>query len=446
MNPLTLVFSEAQDTFRLSLPLITHKLAIIFRVWLLTWMFAQLGINSLAAGGLALTIVTTLISFLIGLFTAVGTSLTKDENKKETILQNAFFLGMIFAIPATLLFLSIAPLLQLTGQLSIIANLTGNALEGFSIAIIPITMTFLIYQFFISQLKTRPIMIYSLLNTFLIITVAYFFIVHERQISGYGWAALFSSSVLLIILLIHFYCSEKLLLKGILTQNYLSLKEIKSLWKLGWPVGIKYGIEMAIFIVIALLISQFGAIALATQQIFLQLTYISGMTADAVGNVTMIKISQNFNQGNKAKLSRILVSSLTLITIILAVCFLVLTFLSGTILPLLIKPTEIHAVMQLIYHTVPWVILFFFFDSWRMVLTLAQIGLKDPLYPLITEVLCFWGIALPLGYFIAHHTLQNMSAYWISLGIGISLNIMLLGFRFNQQINRTGLTFTPGLI
>jgi MATE family multidrug resistance protein len=57
-------------------------------------------------------------------------------------------------------------------------------------------------------------------------------------------------------------------------------------------------------------------------------------------------------------------------------------------------------------------------------------GLKDTRVPMFITVLAYWGLGLPLGYWLGIHGGQGAPGLWTGLILGLSVAACLLGWRF----------------
>ncbi len=76
------------------------------------------------------------------------------------------------------------------------------------------------------------------------------------------------------------------------------------------------------------------------------------------------------------------------------------------------------------------------FECIRIALFGALRALKDTHFTLLTSILCFWGVALPLGYCLAMYFHLGGIGIWYGMVIGGIISVLLLRWRFKHKIRR----------
>jgi len=80
-------------------------------------------------------------------------------------------------------------------------------------------------------------------------------------------------------------------------------------------------------------------------------------------------------------------------------------------------------------------------EATRITLFGALRALKDTNFTLVSSIISFWGIALPVGYLLATRFHFGGPGLWSGMAIGAGFSMSLLFWRFNskiQQINKLG--------
>jgi MATE family multidrug resistance protein len=63
-------------------------------------------------------------------------------------------------------------------------------------------------------------------------------------------------------------------------------------------------------------------------------------------------------------------------------------------------------------------------------------ALKDTNFTLLTSIISFWCIALPIGYLLATYFRLGGEGLWYGMVIGASISVLLLYQRFKSKIRR----------
>ena len=76
------------------------------------------------------------------------------------------------------------------------------------------------------------------------------------------------------------------------------------------------------------------------------------------------------------------------------------------------------------------------FDGIQVTSVGASRGLKDTQRPMITNLISYWLIGLPLGYLLAIHFKFGGFGYWLGLTFGLMIAAILHTLRFKSLINK----------
>ena len=86
-----------------------------------------------------------------------------------------------------------------------------------------------------------------------------------------------------------------------------------------------------------------------------------------------------------------------------------------------------------LFHIAAWLQLG---DGVQAAATFALRGLKDTRVPMFITVLAYWGLGLPLGYWLGIVRGQGAPGLWTGLILGLSVAASLLGWRFWRLARR----------
>jgi MATE family multidrug resistance protein len=75
-------------------------------------------------------------------------------------------------------------------------------------------------------------------------------------------------------------------------------------------------------------------------------------------------------------------------------------------------------------------------DGFQALSAGALRGLKDTRMPMFITVLAYWGLGLPLGYWLGIVRGQGAPGLWTGLILGLSAAATLLGWRFWRLARR----------
>ena len=427
-------------------PILVAKIGVPLRGVIVTWILSLLGTQALAAGTLAYTLLITLLTFFLGvLLSSVGVYVsysTGANNKNEVaiVIQQGLWLGTLLSIPGMLLLYNATPILLLLGQDKEIAILAAQLSRGLAWVFIPYTVVVNTYKLFTNLKMTYIPMMYSLLSLVLTIVCSYVlsfgnFGFPQMGISGIGIGIAIAYWVQAFVILLHVHFGKS-------TKEYKIFKNIPGpkfnylhkLWKIGWPVGLKYNIEFLLFFVIAVIIGAMDNKDLSVYQVVLQFFMLSSCLASGVGlgAETLVGQAIGGNQQSSIKPSCYagIILSIMYVTISAITIFIFRDKVSQIFFP------QGTYDFDLLISLLGLVIIFQFLDSIRKVVTDILVVFKDSRFPLTAEIVGFWIISLPLGYLIGINKDLGVRGFLIALLIGVSLSLATMLLRLHKQLNQ----------
>jgi multidrug resistance protein, MATE family len=203
--------------------------------------------------------------------------------------------------------------------------------------------------------------------------------------------------------------------------------QIKTLLKLGLPIGITHFAESSAFSLIALLIAEFGSTQMAAHQIALNFTSLLFMVPLSVGLALLTRVGQSLGAGDP-----ILARYQAWVGVAVGLVFATLSAALITLLAPTIASayTGDAAVIKLTAQLLLLAAIFQLSDATQVITSCAIRGYKVTRSPMVIHLTAFWGFALPLGYTlgIAPDWLpikpdQPMAArgFWIALILGLTI-------------------------
>ncbi len=203
--------------------------------------------------------------------------------------------------------------------------------------------------------------------------------------------------------------------------------QIKSLLKLGLPIGVTYFAETSAFSLIALLIAKFGSTQMAAHQIALNFTSLVFMVPLSLGLALLTRVGQSLGAGNP-----VLARYQSWVGVALGLSFAVV---SATLMALFSQSiarayTSDMAVIAVTTELLLLAALFQLSDATQVVTSCAIRGYKVTRSPMVIHLTAFWVFSLPLGVtlglaprWLPWAPAQPMAAqgFWIALAVGLTI-------------------------
>jgi MATE family multidrug resistance protein len=213
----------------------------------------------------------------------------------------------------------------------------------------------------------------------------------------------------------------------------LSLKEMRGLFLVGFPVSLQLLMEVGAFAAATIMMGWFGVQALAAHQIALTCASTTFMFALGISQAVTIRVGQAVGGGLPGDVRRIGFTAVGVALLIMGT-FAGLFFFGGALLASAF--TEDRAVIELAVGLLMVAAFFQLFDGTQVVSIGALRGLRDVRVPTVIVAVAYWVIGIPLGYLVANHSVIDGIGVWMGLAFGLGSAAILLLTRFHRQCRR----------
>jgi MATE family multidrug resistance protein len=219
--------------------------------------------------------------------------------------------------------------------------------------------------------------------------------------------------------------------------------EVRGMLREGLPMGASWAAETGANGVVTLIIGTFGTVALAANQLAMAVGNVLYMIPLGVAGAVAIRVAQEKGAANAAALRPVVLAALAVATAWLSASALVLWSFGRPILALIADEPEVVALAAAICAVFAAMQVF---DGVQTTMTGALRGLSDTAYPAALTMFAYWGVGLPLGWFLA--VTLGLGPVWVWVGwlvalAGVALPLVL---RVLGRTRRAGLlTPVPGV-
>ncbi|TWF52320.1 MATE family efflux transporter [Neorhizobium alkalisoli] len=185
---------------------------------------------------------------------------------------------------------------------------------------------------------------------------------------------------------------------------------LKDVWKIGWPIALIYAAELGMTLILTLITSGLGTIAIIANQIAYTLNNIAFNPIVAIGQATTVRVAYHLGAGRPVAAR--LAGNLSLMTAAgLMAFFGVLFFLaSEQIIHLLLgaDTADLSVIQPLSQKLILILAGFLVFDGIQSAANGALRGLKDTRVPMIVGLCGYWLVGVPTAIVLA---------LWLDLGV-----------------------------
>lgn len=448
---LTALIAQCRQILRHALPMLLAQLASIGMMVIDTLLLGHFGAEDLAAVAVGGGIYISVIFALVGVLQAIAPTVAHLQGAGRAheiagMLQQAFWLALLLSVPGVLLLLHPAPLFALSGME---AGVEAKARAYLAMLAwgMPAALLYRTFHAFCNALgRPRPLLLISLCGTALHALLAWALVTGWRAgapealplgvlgcgISNacVGWFSLFCGGVYLAR-------SQAFrryrLLAGWRAPQRSSLRE---LLRLGLPMGFSNFVEISSFTLIALFVAQLGATVVAGHRIVANLAALCYMLplALAVATLSQVGLAAGARDWQRARLAALagllLAGSLSLLLGV---------FLWSVAEPLIAACSSDAAVQAVAVSLLVYAAAYQVFDALQTVAAYALRGYKKTFLPMLVHVVCFWGVGLSGGWWLAFRATPALGAtgFWLASLLSLLLAALLLGALLKAVLNRS---------
>lgn len=202
---------------------------------------------------------------------------------------------------------------------------------------------------------------------------------------------------------------------------------LKEILRVGVPIGLSSTMEVTMFAVVSLLMGSLSAIAVAGHQIAINFSAMTFMVPFGLSTAITTRVGQAIGRKNMAE-----ARGRGLTGILLAVGFMCFTAILMVTIPHLITGiyTQNEEVQSVAVSLLYMAAIFQISDGLQVSGYGALRGLKDTKIPMFVNLVAYWIIGLPLGYYLGIPLGVGPQGLWMGLIAGLSVAAILHNLRF----------------
>jgi len=202
---------------------------------------------------------------------------------------------------------------------------------------------------------------------------------------------------------------------------------IGELLHLGVPMGISLLMEAGLFVAVALAIGTLGTDVVASHQIAINVASVTFMVPLGIAMATTVRVGHAVGRGDAEGVRDAGLVGLGLSLIAQGVSAALMLTIPEHIAGLY---TEDTGVIVLAAQLLILAGLFQFSDGLQVAASGALRGLKDTRVPMLITTFAYWGVGMPVGWWLAFRAGLGARGMWMGLIAGLSMAAVLLTTRF----------------
>jgi len=439
-------FIPSRTEFRrvtgLALPVVVVQVGMMAMGVVDTVMVGHFSARDLAAVALGNLYFFSAIVFPMGLLMALDPLVSqavgaRDDTAVGRALQRGGFLALLLGVPSALFLWPGEPILLALNQPLEVAPVAA----GYARAALPGVFAFLGFIVFRQTLQAmgrmEPIVITILLANLANLFFNWVFIYGHLGFPamgavGSGWASSLCRWLMLLGLLALAWPVLGAHLHP-LRREVFQLRPFLRMVRLGAPIGIQMSLEYGAFGATGILMGWMGTTAMAGHQVALNLASLSFMVPLGVSQASSILVGQGVGREDLPGARRSAGAGL-----LLGVAFMAGTAVLFLSFPLLFARayTGEAAVLALAAALIPLAGVFQVFDGLQVVSSGILRGVGDTRTPMVLNLLGFWCIGMPVGFWLGFRTSLGPEGLWWGLVLGLASVSLLLLVRVRTLMGR----------
>jgi len=429
---------ESKRLLALAAPAIMAQFAQMSLGVLDTIMAGRYSADALAAIAIGVSIFNPIIVFIIGIFLALS-PITAQYNGQENkagvkqSFQSGILLSVFLAIPSAILLYSIEPIFWAIGITPEVIPLANGYLQALVWGLVPLYCFFALRFCNEGMFATKAIMYCSMAAIPFNVVFNYWFInggfgVPAMGAVGVGWATV----VVWIVMaggLLGYTCVAKRYQGYNLFSDWVRprLAQFSEVFKIGLPMGVGLGMEVALFGAVGLMIGRYSVPDIAGNQIALNISSMAytislGLSVAVTARVGYHVGRKDFIQARDTGIIGIsfgvLVSCMTAAIMVAFNHQLTAIFTND--------PLVTNVAIQLIAMAA----IFQLSDGVQVNASGALRGMKDTKIPMYICAVAYWLIGFPVGYILAEYCGMGVIGYWVAIITGLTISAIFMAKRF----------------
>jgi multidrug resistance protein, MATE family len=253
-------------------------------------------------------------------------------------------------------------------------------------------------------------------------------------LNGSAVSTLITRILMMFAMLAYLYRNSAF--KRYLMKSHNSLKTnelVAKIVKIGVPSGLQFFFEIAAFSLAVIMMGWLGENQLAAHQIAINVAATTYMMAAGLGVAGGIRVGEGRGLKNTQKIRISANVAFILVITFMSAMMLLLFIFNRFVVELYISDVE---VIELAMKLMVIAAVFQLSDGIQVVALGVLRGISDVNIPTWITMFAYWGVALPLGYFLGFPMKLDAIGVWIGLLAGLTISAILLTSRFYHLIKK----------
>jgi MATE family multidrug resistance protein len=361
----------------------------------------------------------------------------RDELAVARGLQRGIVLSIVLAIPISLVMLSVRPVLAWVGQPAPVIPAAAGYVYRVALTVWPFLAYVVLRQTLQAHHRTAPLVVTIVVANLLNAALNYLWVYGHlgfaaRGVFGSAWATTVSRWVMFVLLLALGWRDIGVYLRKP-APRLLDARALGRMLRLGSPIGAQMVLESAVFGTVALLMGWLGIAQVAAHQVAINLASLTFMVPLGVSSAAAVIVGHAVGGGDPLGVRRSTASALIVGAGFMLGTAALFIGAPGLLARLYTDDPDVLALAALL---LPIAGVFQVFDGLQVVSIGLLRGLGDTQVPVISNVVGFWCIGMPVSLWLGFRLGYGAVGLWWGLVVGLVIVALFLILRVVQRESR----------
>lgn len=437
--------SDGRQLTSLATPIAMTQLAQVAVSTTNIALMGTLGVQQVAAGGLALVLFNQIRTMCVGLITGTGNQVAtvvsraeKQGRRADTqvreVVRSSFLIATLAGVLGGAVLIGLGWALRWLGQDAAVLADARPMMVALAPGLVPCLWFQALRQYTIGMQRPQALLLVTLGSVALNLVLALAFMhgwlgLPELGLTGIGVA----TSLVFLITFGVFWAmvrrDAKLSATLPIRMWPVHMATVREELRLGTPIALTYGSEAGMFSVLALVMGSLGAAALAAHNIVYQLVYIVFQVAIGLSHGASILVSRAVAREEFTHARAVAWLALRLAGVVA-----LLTGIAYVVVPdLVLRPFLVDsdpATVRLAHTLLLIAIVLQFFDAAQNIGVGLLRGLKDTKAGFRLSLVGYWAVGLPTALLLAFPFHLQAAGVWWGLTAGLATTAVLMLRRY----------------
>ena len=439
---------EVRATLVLAVPFVLAQLSQMSMSFVDVIMVGRLGTEAMAAIVLGSTTYFTLALVCVGVLVAVQPTVAQavgagDPEAAGRGARQGLWLATLLGVPFTFALGYAEEVFLWTGQAPETAALAGAYVGAIRWGFVPNLWFTALRGLCEGDARPMPVLVVTLLGVVANAGLNYVLMFGTMGapalgLVGTGWSSALTVTVMFAALGLYVRYGPPRRFRVFAGLRRPDPEALGALFRLGWPIGVGFGLEAGLFSAATLLAGRLpdAEVALAAHQIALNAASVSFMVPLGIGMAGGVRVGQAAGAGDLDGAARAGWTAAALGTAFMSLSALLFWLAPEAVIWIYAGSTPDAEVAALASVLLGVAAVFQLFDGAQATVAGALRGLKDTRVPMLIAAGAYWGVGLTLGATLGLRLGAGAPGLWWGLTAGLATAAVGMALRFATQTRR----------